>query len=172
MQYMCFYPSWIRPSGELVSRFRTLQSLLQPRLWFSGQRVVLEILAEGESGLLRIILLEVKHIEAMFNPTTPSRRWSLIIGCVKVSICCYLSLSLFACPRKNLVETVRHHASHINTRSFCFAGHLKIDYLISAQPHDRPWAAFLDMLCTSRCSRIDSTGTPITDLVQKIRVLK
>lgn len=66
-QYMCFFPSWICPSGEPVSRFRTLQSLLQPRLWFSGQRVVLEILAEGESAvgngvLLRIILLELKHI--------------------------------------------------------------------------------------------------------------
>ena len=67
---------------------------------------------------------------------------------------------------------MRHHASHISTRSFCFAGHLKIDYLISAQPHDRPWAAFLDMLCTSRCSGIDGTGTPITDLLQKIRVPK
>jgi len=71
MCFFIFFPSWICPlSGEPVSRFRTLQSLLQPRLWFSGQRVVLEILAEGESGLLRIILLELKHIEAMFNSTT------------------------------------------------------------------------------------------------------
>ena len=80
--------------------------------------------------------------------------------CESVRLLLFVALNCSRAQEKALLKTVRHHASHISTRSFCFAGHLKIDYLISAQPPNRPWAAFLDMLCTSRCSRIDGTGTP------------